>query len=96
MKVDNALIDQLSKLARLEIKEADKEVLRGEMEKMIEFVEQLQNLDTTGAEPLLHMTEEINRLREDKVINECSRADALNAAGNKDQQFFHVPKVIKK
>ena len=96
MRVDHLLIDKLSKLARLDIKEADKEVLREEMGKMIEFVKQLQDIDTTGTEPLLHMTEEINRLREDDVKSNFTRTTALFTAKNKDQQFFHVPKVIKK
>lgn len=96
MNVDNSLIKQLSNLARLEIKDEDIEVLRGDMEKMIAFVEQLQNLNTKGVEPLLHMTEEINRLRKDEIRQDLSRNVALEAAGNKDDQFFHVPKVIKK
>ncbi|MFN9710153.1 MAG: Asp-tRNA(Asn)/Glu-tRNA(Gln) amidotransferase subunit GatC [Bacteroidota bacterium] len=96
MEVNNALIDNLAKLARLKIQPSEKEMLRKDMEKMIGFIEQLQNLNTAGVDPLLHMTTEIDRLREDEVVSSISREDALKNAAKKDLQFFHVPKVIKK
>jgi aspartyl-tRNA(Asn)/glutamyl-tRNA(Gln) amidotransferase subunit C len=96
MEVNNELIDHLSKLARLKINPADKDVLREDLGKMIGFIEKLQNINTDGIPPLLHMTEEINKLRIDEVKTEITRETALKAAQKKDEQFFHVPKVIKK
>ena len=63
---------------------------------MIAFVEKLNDLDTTGVEPLLHMSDEINVLRQDEIKGSISREDALKNAPLHDEQFFKVPKVIRK
>ena len=96
MEVTNNLIDELAALARLHIPESEKETLRNEMEKMIHFFEKLQSVNTEGIAPLMHMTEEINRLRNDETEKLIDRATALDAAANKSDTFFLVPKVIKK
>jgi aspartyl-tRNA(Asn)/glutamyl-tRNA(Gln) amidotransferase subunit C len=96
MEVNHALIDKLSLLARLDIKPGEKEKLRDDLQQMIGFIEKLQELDTTGIEPLMHLTEEINVLREDEVKGSVSTEEALQNAALKDERFFMVPKVIKK
>jgi aspartyl-tRNA(Asn)/glutamyl-tRNA(Gln) amidotransferase subunit C len=63
---------------------------------MIAFIEKLNEVDTTGVEPLLFMSDEINVLREDIVEGSVSREEALKNAPLKDEQFFKVPKVIRK
>jgi aspartyl-tRNA(Asn)/glutamyl-tRNA(Gln) amidotransferase subunit C len=63
---------------------------------MIQFVEKLNELDTTGVSPLLHMSDNINALREDEIKGSISREEGLKNAVMKDNQFFKVPKVIKK
>ncbi len=96
MEVNHALIDKISLLARLEIKPDEKEKLRDDLQQMIGFIEKLQELDTTGIEPLMHLTEEINVLRADEVTGSVSREEALENAQLKNNSFFMVPKVIKK
>ncbi|TWI79442.1 aspartyl/glutamyl-tRNA(Asn/Gln) amidotransferase subunit C [Lacibacter cauensis] len=96
MEVNHALIDKLSLLARLDIKPAEKEKLRTDLEQMIGFIEKLQELDTTGIEPLMHLTEEINVLRADEVKGSVAIDAALQNARLKKDRFFMVPKVIKK
>lgn len=96
MEVNDELIEKLAHLARLEIKPEEKEGLKGDLQKMIAFIEKLNELDTSGVEPLLFMTNEVNVLREDKVVPSISRDEALLNAPLKDEQFFKVPKVIKK
>lgn len=96
MEVNHALIDKLSLLARLEIKPEEKEKLRTDLEQMIGFIEKLQELDTTGIEPLMHLTEEINVLRADELKGSVTREAGLENAGGHNDQFFLVPKVIKK
>lgn len=96
MEVTNELIDKLSTLARLKIEPDQKDSLRSDMQQLIGFIEKLQELDTTGIEPLMHMTTEINQLRADIVHHPISREEALQNAAAKDEQFFLVPKVIKK
>lgn len=96
MEVNDQLLDHLATLSRLRIDTSERTQLRSDLSRMIEFIEQLQQLDTTGITPLLHMTEEIDRTRKDEIKKEITREDALHAAANKDASFFKVPKVIKK
>lgn len=96
MEVNHELIDKLSLLARLEIKPEEKDKLQSDMKELIGFIEKLQELDTTGIEPLMHLTEEINVLRADEVKGSATRKEALENAALKNDAFFMVPKVIKK
>jgi aspartyl-tRNA(Asn)/glutamyl-tRNA(Gln) amidotransferase subunit C len=96
MEVNDALIDNLSNLARLEFNAADKEEIRKDLQRMILFVEKLGELDTTGVEPLLHMSPETNVLREDIPQGSVSHEAALANAPATDRTWFKVPKVIRK
>lgn len=96
MEVNHALIDKLSLLARLDIKPDEKEKLRNDLQQMIGFIEKLGELDTTGIEPLMHLTEEMNVLRADEVKGSVSIENTLQNAQLKKDRFFMVPKVIKK
>lgn len=96
MEVNDALIDKLAHLARLKFDASEKDEIKNDLQKMIAFVEKLNELDTTGVAPLLHMSDEINVLREDEVKGSISREDALKNAPLHDEQFFKVPKVIRK
>lgn len=96
MEVNDALIDNLSNLARLEFSAGEKEDIKKDLRRMIEFVEKLGELDTTGVEPLLHMSPSINVLREDIPGGSVSREEALTNAPSTDGTYFKVPKVIRK
>jgi aspartyl-tRNA(Asn)/glutamyl-tRNA(Gln) amidotransferase subunit C len=95
MEVTDELIGKLAHLARLSFNESEKEEIRKDLEKMIAFVDKLNELDLEGVEPLTHFPAEKNTLREDKVGKTVSREDALRNALVHDDQFFKVPKVIK-
>lgn len=96
MEVTDELIDSLANLARLEFNAADQQEIRNDLQRMILFVEKLGELDTTGVEPLLHMSPETNVLRDDIPGGSISRADALSNAPATDGTYFKVPKVIRK
>ena len=96
MKVNDALVDKLANLARLKFDGAEKESIKNDLQKMIQFVEKLNELDTTGVKPLLHMSNNINVLRADEVKGSITREAGLQNAAIHDEQFFKVPKVIKK
>lgn len=89
------MIDNLAHLARLQFSDDEKESLQKDLQSMIAFVEKLNEIDTTGVEPLLHMSSEINVLREDEVKNSITHEEALLNAPVQDDEFFKVPKVIK-
>jgi len=96
MEVNDALIDQLANLARLEFDPQEKANIRKDLEEMITMVEKLGELDTSNVKPLLHLTEEVNMLREDVVVSNISREQALSNAPSANNEYFQVPKVIKK
>ncbi len=96
MEVNDALVDKLANLSRLQFNTSEKEGIKADLQRMIQFVEKLNELDTTGVEPLLHMSEQVNVLREDEIQGSVNRTEALQNAPVHDEEFFKVPKVIKK
>jgi aspartyl-tRNA(Asn)/glutamyl-tRNA(Gln) amidotransferase subunit C len=96
MEVNDALVDKLANLSRLQFDATEKEGIKKDLQRMIQFVEKLNELDTTGVEPLLHMSEQVNILREDEVKGSISREQGLQNAPVHDEQFFKVPKVINR
>jgi len=96
MDVNDALVEKLAHLSRLEFNDAEKEEIKGDLQRMIAFVDKLDELDLEGVAPALFMSEEVNVLREDEINGSISRSEALKNAPMHDEQFFKVPKVIKK
>jgi aspartyl-tRNA(Asn)/glutamyl-tRNA(Gln) amidotransferase subunit C len=96
MEVNSSLIEKLSTLSRLQFNEMEKEEIRNDLQKMIHFVEKLNELNLEGVEPLLHILEETNVVREDVVKGELNRTEALKNAPKQNGEFFMVPKVINK
>jgi len=96
MEVTDALIDKLALLSRLKFNEEEKKEIRNDLQRMISFVDKLNELDTTGIKPLIHLSDEINSLREDEVKGQINREEAFKNAPGHDEQFFKVPKVIRK
>ncbi len=96
MEVSDAMVDKLAHLSRLQFNEIEKTEIKNDLQRMIGFVEKINELNLDGVEPLLFMSEEVNVLREDEIKGSISREDALKNAPLHDGQFFKVPKVIKK
>ena len=96
MEVTDKLIEKVAHLARLKFDDAEKETIKKDLQRMIEFADKLNELDLENVEPLLHMSEEVNVLREDEISGSVSREEALKNALEHDDKFFKVPKVIKK
>ncbi len=90
------MIDKLAHLARLKFNDDEKQEIKNDLQRMIAFVEKMNELDLDNVEPLLHMSDEINVLREDRIEGSVSREEALKNAPLHDEQYFKVPKVIKK
>lgn len=96
MEVNDLLIENLAKLSHLSFSEHERKEIRADLEEMITFIEKLNEVNTQGVVPLLHMSNNINILREDKVEGSIAREEALKNAPDTDGIFFKVPKVIKK
>lgn len=96
MEIDNATVDRIAKLAKLEFDDASREAIKGDMNKILDFMEKLNAVDTDGVEPLIFMTDEVNVLREDEVTMEITQEEALSNAPKHDPYYFRVPKVLGK
>ena len=93
-KIDHKTVDEVAHLARLEFDADAKDEMVKDMSRMLTFVEKLNELDTTGIEPLIYMTDESNVLRKDVVVETISQKEALLNAPKKDSDYFKAPKVI--
>jgi aspartyl-tRNA(Asn)/glutamyl-tRNA(Gln) amidotransferase subunit C len=96
MKIDAQTVDKLAELAKLEFDQSSKEEIIKDLNRIVSFVEKLNELDTSSVEPLVYLTEDTNVLREDAVKQEISQAEALKNAPKRDSDYIKVPKVIDK
>lgn len=93
-KINEQLIDQLAHLARLEFESQEKQKILNDLNRILDYIELLNELDTTNIEPLIYLSPNQNILREDIVIETLKKEDALNNAPKKDSDYIRVPKVI--
>lgn len=95
MAVDIKTVERIATLSKLEFSDSEKQEITGDMNRMLDFVEQLSTVDTEGVKPLIYMLEEEAELRKDEVIETINQQDALKNAPEKDSDFIKVPKVIE-
>lgn len=96
MIIDKQTIDKVADLARIEIEDGKVDALIADMNKILTFMEKLNELDTSGVAPLIYMNPEKNVWREDVEKHEISVADGLKNAAKHNERFFFVPKIIEK
>jgi aspartyl-tRNA(Asn)/glutamyl-tRNA(Gln) amidotransferase subunit C len=94
MQTDKETLQKLAHLARLEFDEKSETKMLADLNKILDWVEQLSLVDTTGVEPLIHLSEEVNIMRDDEVGEPLSHERGLRNAPKKDSDYFRVPKVI--
>lgn len=95
MSVDNDTVRRIAKLARLALDEGRVEPMAGELNGILAWVKQLEEVDVAGVAPMTSVVEQKLKMRDDEVT-EGGNADALmaNAPGGEDH-FFVVPKVVE-
>ena len=96
MKINKKTVDKIAKLSKLKFNEEEGSLILNDMNKMLNFIDQLEELDTKGVKPLIHMSEEVNKLRNDVNQSETSQAEALRNSTEKDSTYFKLPKVLDK
>ena len=96
MKITDELLSKLATLARLNIDDSKKDMMKQDLSEIITWMEKLSEIDTSGVEPLTNMSREVNRYREDIAGRPMDKKTALNNAPDHDDEFFKVPKVLKK
>ena len=93
--IDDATIDYVGILAKLELSDEEKEQAKKDMASMLDYIDQLNELDTTGVEPMSHVFPIENVMREDVVTNgDESEKTLFNAPERKDKTFV-VPKTVE-
>ena len=96
MEINYAMFEKLANLAKLKFNDFEKIQIKNDLQNMIGFIEKMNDIDTTNVEPLLHMTANVNMMREDVVTESITNEEAMQNAVDKNGAFFIVPKVIKK
>lgn len=92
--ISDETIEYVGILAKLELSEEEKEQAKKDMGSMLDYIDKLNELDTTGIEPMSHISKLQNVFREDVVTNGDESKNTLrNAPGEKDNMFM-VPKTI--
>lgn len=94
MAVSRKDVEHIAELARLKFNEDELNNFTEQLNEILAYVEKLNELDTENVEPLSHPVEGNNVFREDVVKHSIPTSEALKNAPEKDDQFFHVPKVI--
>jgi aspartyl-tRNA(Asn)/glutamyl-tRNA(Gln) amidotransferase subunit C len=84
----------IARLARLRFSPDEQERLAQEMGKVLDYMDTLDELDTSGVPPMSHVLDLYNVQRDDEVAERISHEDALDGAPDADSDYFRVPKVI--
>ena len=97
MKIDSKTVDKLAELSRLEFDDASRDEIVKDLNRVVAFIEKLNELDTTSVEPLIYLTDVSNNvMRDDVVKQEITQQEALKNAPKRDSDYIKAPKVIDK
>jgi aspartyl-tRNA(Asn)/glutamyl-tRNA(Gln) amidotransferase subunit C len=94
MQIDSKTIQGIAHLARLEFDKESESSMLQDFNKILTWMEKLNEIDTSQVEPLIHMSDEVNKLREDEAKITLSHEEALYNAPKKDSDYFRVPKFL--
>ena len=88
-------VRRVAELARLDLAPGEEELLTGQLNAILAYMDQLSEVDTTGIEPTSHVLPLTNVMRDDVVHGCLSTAEALANAPSADQGHFAVPKILE-
>lgn len=86
-------VEHVAKLARLSLTEEEKELYTKQLSKILDYIDQLNEVDTKGVEPMTQPIPKINVMRDDVVKQQFQREDMLKNAPHEEYGFFRVPKI---
>ncbi len=95
MKITKEEVKRVATLARLELSPEEEDLLTHQLDKIFQYMEKLDQLDTTTVEPLTQVGEITNAFREDRVVNRPATDALLSNAPARQQNFIKVPKIIE-
>jgi aspartyl-tRNA(Asn)/glutamyl-tRNA(Gln) amidotransferase subunit C len=93
-KIDAAQVRKVARLARLDLTEAEIAEFTGQLSAILDYVGKMNELDTTGTEPLAHCLPISNVFRNDCIKESLGTEKTLTNAPQRDEQFFKVPKIL--
>ena len=86
-------VEHVAKLARLELTEEEKELYTKQLGAVLEYVNQMNEVDTSNVEPMTQVINFVNVMRDDKVVYEHTKEELLKNAPEEENGFFRVPKI---
>ncbi|MDQ0326492.1 aspartyl-tRNA(Asn)/glutamyl-tRNA(Gln) amidotransferase subunit C [Rhodopseudomonas julia] len=95
MSVDLSTVKRVAHLARIKVTEEEAEGLRGELNTILGFVEQLQEVDVEGVEPMTSVAAMTLKMRTDEITDGAKATDIVANAPLSEDNFFLVPKVVE-
>ena len=95
MKISKEEVKHIAMLSRLELDEKEIAVYQDQLSRILEYVEKLNEIDTSNVEPVSHVIELNNVMRQDIVKPSLPRDEALKNAPDSVDKFFRVPKIIE-
>ncbi len=95
MQITKEILENIAHLARLEFDEGAEKDMLADLNKILDWMEKLNEVNTDEVTPLIHISAERNVLREDEVQPSLSHEKGLLNAPDKDANYFRVPKVIE-
>ena len=94
-KITMQEVEQVARLARLALSDAEKESMRRELDGILSYIDKLRVLYTEGVPPTSHAVPMTNVMREDEPVPSLPQADMLANAPDRSGEFFRVPKIIE-
>ena len=95
MRLTREEVQRVAVLARLRLFPEEEQHLTAQLDKILLYMEKLNELDTAAIEPFTHAVELTNAFREDQATNRPNTAELLANAPEKEKTFFKVPKIIE-
>ncbi|MBC8038442.1 MAG: Asp-tRNA(Asn)/Glu-tRNA(Gln) amidotransferase subunit GatC [Rhizobiales bacterium] len=95
MSVDQATVRRVARLARIKLADEDVPRLAGELNSILHWIEQLNEVDISGVEPLTSVVTMKMKTRSDEVTDGRYPADVVKNAPAQEDSFFMVPKVVE-
>lgn len=95
MKIDKKTVEYIANLARLSLTKEEKETFTKQLDKILTYIDKLNELDTSSIEPTFHPLPLKNVFREDEVKPSLPKEEALANAPEKEKSCFKVPRIIE-
>lgn len=95
MKITQETVQYVAALAKLSVSEEEQQKIAVDLDRILDYIETMNELDTEGVEPMSHVLPVKNVFREDVVVNEDNRTELLKNAPKQKDGSFAVPKTVE-